>query len=502
MRRTPCPNDSEVSEMWTLRFPSALAMMASLAFGMVVEAAEPAPIDIGSRRELFVDELLIGELNGTRLKLHEPQRLPRNAYPARPTGHYATVIKDGDLYRLYYRGDKIPGAHWREGWMRYHDQEVTLYAESRDGYHWTKPELKLYKLAEFPDGNVVLDEGLVVNHNFSPFIDERPGVPADQRYKGLGGLTYPLGNWPGWKTPGERDEVIAQHGPSGLRAFVSPDGIHWTKLQEEPVITSGAFDSQNVAFWSPAEQQYACYYRLMNNGVRSIARVTSADFLHWTEPVVMQANQPGEHLYTNGTHPYFRAPHIYLALPTRFMANRSGITDVVLMAARPGSTTYTRLFQEAFIRPGLGPDGWGNRSNYIAWHVVPTSDTEMSMYNVNGDHLVLRIDGFISIEAGAAEGEFITKPFTFQGSQLEVNESTSAAGRIRVEIQDADGKPIEGYALEDSETIYGDRIRHVVRWGAEQARSADVSRLAGRPIRLRFVMQEASLYSLKFDKAD
>jgi len=237
----------------------------------------------------------------------------------------------------------------------------------------------------------------------------------------------------------------------------------------------------------------------MANGVRSIARATSADFLHWTDPVVMQANQPGEHLYTSGTHPYFRAPHIYIALATRFMANRSSITDVVLMASRPGSTSYARLFPEAFIRPGLGKDGWGNRSNYIAWHVVPTSGTEMSMYNVNGDHLVLRIDGFISIHAGAVEGEFVTKPFTFQGRQLEINESTSAAGRIRVEIQDADGDVIEGYTLEDSETIYGDRIRHVVRWGTQQEQNGDVSRLAGQPIRLRFVMQEADLYSFKFE---
>lgn len=488
-------------DMWTRRVVLPLALFGPVALGMFVEAAQPEPVDIGSRRELFVDELLIGQLNGTRLKMHEPQRLPRNAFPARPTGHYATVIKDGGLYRLYYRGDKIPGAHWRDGWTRYHDQEATLYAESLDGYRWTKPDLNLYELGEFPEGNVVLDEGLVVNHNFSPFIDERPGVPAAERYKGLGGLKYPdeKANRPGWRTPSERAEMIARYGLPGLLAFVSPDGIHWTKLQDEPVITNGAFDSQNVAFWSPAEQQYACYYRVMNNGARSIARATSTDFIHWTEPAVMRANQPGEHLYTSGTHPYFRAPHIYIALPTRFMASRSSITDVVFMAARPGSASYTRLFKEAFIRPGIGKDGWGNRSNYIAWHVVPTSDTEMSMYNVNGDHFVLRIDGFISIHAGAEEGEFITKPLTFQGSQLEINESTSAAGRIRVEIQEADGEPIEGYTLDDSETIYGDRISHVVCWGAEQAKSGDISRLAGLAIRLRFVMQEADLYSLRFE---
>lgn len=66
-----------------------------------------------------------------------------------------------------------------------------------------------------------------------------------------------------------------------------------------------------------------------------------------------------------------------------------------------------------------------------------------------------------------------------------------------VKIQDADGKPIAGYSLDDGEAIYGGRIRHVVRWGAKQAKSADVSGLAGQPIRLRFVMQKADLYSLK-----
>lgn len=458
----------------------------------------PDVVDIGSRRELFVDRLLIGELRGIRLKLHAPQKLPRDVYPPRPTGHYSTVLLDGGTYRLYYRGDKIPGAHWRDGWARYHAQEVTLYAESPDGFHWTTPNLGLYDLPEFPAGNVVLDEGLVINHNFSPFVDTRPGVADAERYKALGGLSFPPANSGRWNPPSERARMIEQHGAPGLRAYVSADGFRWTRLQKEPVLTEGAFDSQNVAFWSAAEECYVCYFRVINKGLRSIARSTSPDFIHWSDPVVMQANQPGEHLYTSGTHPYFRAPHIYIALPTRFMAQRSSITDVAFMATRPESDQYTRLFKEAFIRPGLGADGWGNRSNYIAWHVVPTSDTQMSMYNVNGDHYVLRTDGFISVHAGAEESEFITKPLRFSGSQLELNESTSAAGRIRVEIQEADGTPIPGYTLEDSETIYGDRIRHVVRWGDEQSRHDDVSPLAGRPVRLRFLMQEADLFSLRF----
>ena len=63
------------------------------------------------------------KLDGTQLKLHQPHRLRR--MPPRPFGHYATVLQDGDKLRLYYRGDKVPGAHWRNGWGKYHEGEVT-----------------------------------------------------------------------------------------------------------------------------------------------------------------------------------------------------------------------------------------------------------------------------------------------------------------------------------------------------------------------------------------
>ncbi|NOX53920.1 MAG: hypothetical protein GXP27_05670 [Planctomycetes bacterium] len=472
------------------------------AFGAIVpqlgrcaEPAKHAVVDIGCRRELFVDDLLIGELNGTRLELHRPQRLRH--IPPRPFGHYATVIKDRDLFRLYYRGDKVPGLHWRkDGWGKYHANEVTLYAESKDGLHWGEPNLKLYQIETIPKGNVVLADQFLVTHNFSPFIDTRPGIPKNERYKALGGLRYPDPNWGSWPTPGRREELRKKYGPGGLYAFASADGIHWHKLSPEPVIPEdfGTFDSQNVAFWSEAEGGYVCYFRWINKGYRSIRRTTSPDFLRWTRPVDMQANQPGEHLYTSGTHPYFRASHIYIALATRFLTKRHGITDVVLMATRPGSDRYARLFKQAFIRPGLGPRGWGNRQNYVTWHVVPTSSTEMSMYMYGGAQYVLRYEGFISVHAGYDPGEFVTKPLKFSGKELEINASTSAAGTIRVEIQDAAGRALDGFRLDDCDPFYGDTISHIVTWKG----NSDVSRLAGRAVRLRFVMNEADLYSLRF----
>jgi hypothetical protein len=88
----------------------------------------------------------------------------------------------------------------------------------------------------------------------------------------------------------------------------------------------------------------------------------------------------------------------------------------------------------------------------------------------------------------------LTRPFRFSGSRLELNVATSAAGGVRVEIQDANGRPIPGYTLEEAQEIMGDDVARVAAWRS----GADVSRLAGRPVRLRFVMRDADLYSLRF----
>lgn len=209
----------------------------------------------------------------------------------------------------------------------------------------------------------------------------------------------------------------------------------------------------------------------------------------------MNPNVPGEHLYTSNTHPYFRAPHIYISLPTRFQAERGDTTDILFMASRAGSTSYTRLFLEAFIRPGLDPERWGNRSNYAALNVVPVSPSEMAIYHsVSGHRYVLRTDGFVSVNAGHAGGEMLTKAFTFSGKELVVNFSASAAGSVRVEIQSGAGEPLPGFRLADCKPLIGDRIEEAVAW----RKGGDVGELSGQPVRLRFALVEADVYSLRF----
>ena len=95
----------------------------------------------------------------------------------------------------------------------------------------------------------------------------------------------------------------------------------------------------------------------------------------------------------------------------------------------------------------------------------------------------------------------MTKPLVFQGENLVLNFATSAAGSIRVEIQDAQGNPLPGFALEESPLIWGDEIKHTVRWERTHGKATSdnpLARIEGKPVRLRFVMKDADLYSLRF----
>ena len=428
-------------------------------------SSEPIVREIGSRRELFVDRFLIDRLENATLKLHEPRLAPEMTEPA-DNMEYGTVIKDGDLFRLYTRdarGSKFDGD----------TTEVTRYCESRDGIHWTKPRLGLIEIDGSKDNNVILHEAPYC-HNFSPFLDQRPGVPAEERFKALAGTVK-----------------------TGLAAFISADGIRWKKLRPEPVVTytkEYAFDSQNVSFWSEAEGCYVCYFRhFLDKTLRSVCRTTSMDFVTWTEPVPLKPNFPGEHIYTTLTHPYFRAPQIYIATPTRFHPERGESTDILFMTTR-GASPFDRTFREAFIRPGLDPNRWGNRSNYAALNIVPTGPNEMSIYTTPFRRFTLRTDGFASVHVGADVGELVTQPLRFAGKELLINYSTSAGGNVRVEILDETGQPIPEFTLADSNNLVGDTIEQQVSW----KKGSDVSSLAGNSVRLRFVMQEADLFAIQF----
>jgi len=87
-----------------------------------------------------------------------------------------------------------------------------------------------------------------------------------------------------------------------------------------------------------------------------------------------------------------------------------------------------------------------------------------------------------------------TRPLKFSGDCLSINYATSAAGSLRIGLLTADGQPIDGFTLEQCTEMVGDRVNHTVRWKS----GANVAEQAGRPVRLRFVLKDADLYSFQF----
>ena len=491
----------------------------SAASALASSAAEP--LRIGNRLELFVDRFLIDRLEGATLQLHHPHyagvALPYNDAWDRDASGYATIIQDNGLYRVYYRGGpRDASAGKAEGSTSYF-----CYAESRDGITWVKPKLGLVEFEGSKDNNILLAPAPREDpwtQSISPFLDTRSGVPADERYKAI------AGQW-----------------PNGIYVLVSPDGLKWRKWRDQPVFKDGAFDSLNVGFWSETEQCYVLYYRVFTgwtdytqksfriDGYRSIGRTTSKDLVSWTPAQRMTfGDTPLEELYTNHTRPYVRAPHLYIATPMRLVHDRRFLTDTemdaqklgkgfraisghnhsipnevsdtVFMTSR-GGTRYDRTFMEAFVRPGLDKGNWVSRNGVPATGFIQTSPTEMSLYvgqnyvqpTAHLGRYTLRLDGFASVSAGYSGGELVTKPFVVEGAHLVLNYSTSAAGGIRVEIQTAEGDAIPGYTLQECPVIVGDSVERTVSW----ATTADLASLRGKAIRLKFVLQDADLFSLR-----
>ena len=502
--------------------------MRSLLFSALLLSSAPnqadEPIAIGSRRELFVDNHLIESLDGAQKKLHHP--VPReiaiiNDAPWEGAGSgYHSIIRDGDLYRMYYRGSAIGVVN---GTLQ-KGRQVYCYAESCDGIHYKKPPLGIHEYNGSKQNNIVWTG--VGTHNFAPFLDSHPNCPPESRFKALAGTAY----------------------EGGLFAFHSPDGIHWSLLQDDPVVTEGAFDSQNLAFWDSAAGKYRAYFRTFTEGVttgkvwkpsghRSIRTASSSDFLAWgDEGDLTYEDSPVEHLYTNQIAPYYRAPHILIGFPTRYVERGwspsmrelpdlehreqrslahlrfgTSLTEGLLMASRDG--VHFDRWNEAFLPPGPErTDTWNYGHNYIAWRVVETKSSlpgapnELSLYASEGAwtgdsnamrRYTLRLDGFVSVSAGWKGGEMITRPLQFTGTQLSINFATSAAGSIRVELQNIDGEALPGFSLDDCPETFGDSVNRTVQWN----QGSDVSPLAGRTVRLRFELKDTDFYSFRFVSA-
>ena len=405
-------NTNHLSRRQWLQAVTAIGIAAagSILFVSQATAGEgPAPsvIDVASRRELFVDDHLIEKLSGeAALRLHHPT--PREVSivfdaPWEGSGSgYHTIFQDGDLYRMYYRGLHLEVSKGKLSSSRH--EPFYCYAESTDGVRWTRPELGIVEFDGSKKNNIILKgRG---THNFAAFKDDQPRLPAPGPLQGPGRVSKAKG---------------------GLFAFQSADALHWSLLTEKPVITNGAFDSQNLAFWDTTLGKYRAYWRTFTAGVttekkwapsglsgrshRNVRRLPPMD--RRRRPHLRRLarrtplHQPGQ--------PILSAPRTSSSASPAATSNAAGptrcgrspirktascaprpslrygtaLTEGLLMASRDG--VHFKRWNEAFLRPGVQrPGTWQYGQQYIACHVVQTAPSlpgtpdELSLYATEG----------------------------------------------------------------------------------------------------------------------
>ena len=474
-------------------------------------AKSTAAIDVGGEKQLFFDRKFIAESENVAIAMNPPKKLgpvlkPTERWEDFRFTSYFTVVQDGSLARMYYSCFSEDQWNFASADVTWRDYAFLCYAESVDGIHWSKPNLGIVEYNGSTDNNIIarsIVDGTV-------FID--PSAPPEKRYKML-------------HTVGPHD--------GGLRVSYSADGKHFT-LSEKPVIDWGP-DSQQNAIYDTRLRKYVAYLRArpkmhLESETRAVARIEMDDIEKpWEgrikKQLVLQQDAqdpPDVDFYTNAVVQYPWAADAYFMFPAAYhhyppQYGNDGLLDSSAAAsrdgidwARPDRRPYISLgeqdeFDSMFIMTGVGMVRYGDKIyqyyNAIDFgHGGTRAESKNKVENPRRwgwmGATEQRLDGFYSADAAYTGGWLTTPPVTFAGNRLELNINTSSTGDARVELRDAADKPIPGFMLDDCDEVMINNVRHVVMWSGK----ADLSKLAGQPIRLHFKMRSAKLYAFQFVK--
>jgi len=451
-------------------------------------------------------------------------------------GPYSSVLKEGNAYHMWYHC--MASTQWDSA----KDAGSICYAKSTDGIHWETPPLGLIEYQGDRKNNIIFGHGAagytIGQDGGMVFID--PNAPPEEHFRLIV----------------RREEI----GP-GLHVFSSSDGIHWKLTHRSivtytPMAKGHHLDTQNVVFWDDRIDKYVTYVRKnvreKNSQGRAIARGESdrlggfpvvQDMPMVLGPDDLDLKHGGTAVvdyYLSAAIKYPWAEDVYLMFPTAYyhyipgrlpefpkdVPTNAGPLDTQLAASRDGMH-WERFDRRPFV--GLGMKGefdWA--SARTVWGMVPDNTGRyLFMYYRASDwlhgwdrdernkrlltgaklgadqniavlsRLILRRDGFVSARGAYTGGEFTTPPLTFTGRTLTLNVNTSATGIVLVEIQTADGQPIDGYKLDQCDLVHtANEIDRGVTWNGK----SDLAPLSGKPVRLRFAIRDADLYAFQFHR--
>jgi len=465
-------------------------------------------IDVGTETQLFVDDWAIQQTQAVARQIH-PLIKHRGNPILRPDrvweGNYAmpeTVLYDESerVFKMWYRCLGVPEDARSSG-------AQFCYSVSDDGIDWKKPELGLVDYWGSRKNNLIKGP-------FGEVIKDLREGEGSRRFKSLG------------------DCGSDPKSPAGLCLSASPDGLHWNSYPENPLFGDLAAESSGThkgigarhgAFgWDDTIGKYVAF--ISPSAVfRTIGRSVSDDFIHWSlpSPILVASDE-----YPAGSQFYrlsvFKDRSIYFGLLSVYHPN-SRMVDVELTYSRDAIAWRHVKKGHAVLTYGL-PDSFDSHAVYALKPLVTLDKIWVYYSAYNGSYALASFeaqlpaspnsirdlpqlkgrrgygglaislrDRFVSLEAGSAKAEVITKPFHLKGRRLYLN-ADSTDGEIRVELLDMSGEPLTGFRETDSDPIREDLPRSVVSWRGQ----SDLSSLRDLRVRIRFLMNNCRLFSFTF----
>jgi hypothetical protein len=450
--------------------------------------APAIPVQLGSRKHIFIDEALVDTKQNVQLTINPPA----NPQAVSPNfgGDYWAVDHNDKVYMV-----SPDGYSSGEG--------ITRLWVSEDGVNFQAPVLGLIEYHGTTRNNIVL---YLAPMWASVFKDLNPNISQQEQFK----LTASLAN-------------------GGIYLYSSPDMIHWRRNETImlPLVSGGGAET----YW---DDQRGCYGTFLKRdssysssecpsagGRTSVSFRTTEVWKSWPfnpmntpyyegwslpavtceGPISFSVNSYG-HVYRTRAVKYPWAPDAYLAFIWRMGSDNIRQTDLGVSRDGTNWTTYANLgmymptggtFNGKTVVERLSQGGLIRRGDeiwqYAEYGTGPHGAGENFCVRVRQ-----RLDGFVSITAGPTPGTVTTLPMVFTGKHLVLN--LASTGSTRVAILDQAGQPIAGFTTTDCDPIQADSTRHIVTWNG----NSDVSSLAGQVIRVRFEMLNAKIFALQFMK--
>lgn len=487
-----------------------------------------SPYDAGDRAQLFIDRIVVRDSPGVSFTQHAGKKHASNPlvqaelpWEGWRLEIFGSVLYDEDekCWKMWYIGESP------EDFPDY----ATLYAVSEDGVNWEKPILDAVSSRRGAKTNAVA-EGYIL----ASVIKDKSDSDPQRRYKMIC-----------WK----------QKPPYGAHLMTSPDGIHWKQTSEQPICPSA---DVVTGFYDDARGLYAAFPKINAtvNGFdrRCFGLITSKDFATWSQPQLVLTpdarddassmariekvrpilDRPDDpslmrtEFYGMG---FYLAESCTIAFPwvltvnanNRYGTNQEGPVEIQMAVSRD-LHRWERPFRTPIIDIGE-LDRWDaschmtsaqavrfgdeirlyySGGNYthgtpVLFHVNDPDTGEptgrMTRYSSGIGMVSWGLDRFVSADAGKEGATLTTVPLHYDGKLLELNARTKPGGQITIEMLDAAGKPLPG--TEASKPFSGDEIRHVVEWQSDDC----VTPNRGKPVALRFHMNDAELFSFAFRDA-